>query len=319
LIKPDQVLAKNQAKQIFELGMDKKRLSIGVLVALVLICALTAMVGVLQSDKALVLNPKGIIAEREHHVIVRNILLMLIVVVPTIIALFVIAWRYRAHKNHPGHDPNHSYGSFGQVILWIIPSIVIAVMMFKTWYDAHELDPYKPLQTTEKSLQIQVVALDWKWLFIYPEQGIATTNLVAFPEKIPIHFTLAADGSPMNSFWIPQLGTQIYAMTGMMTQLHIMANEPGDYPGRAAEINGEGLADMTFVAKVTSQADFNAWVAEVRRSPQHLDEATYNKLVKPFVYKPITFYSTVEKDLFHHIVMKYMFIPSGHRGSHDHH
>lgn len=303
--------------------MNRKRFSIGVLVALFLICAIAAIVGVLQSDKALLLNPKGIIAEREHHVISRNILLMLTVVIPTLIALFIIAWRYSAHKNHSKYDPNHSYGSLGQIILWIIPSIVIAVMMFKTWHDAHELDPYKPLQSTEKSLHIQVVALDWKWLFIYPEQGIATTNLVAFPEKTPIHFTLAADGSPMNSFWIPQLGSMIYAMTGMMTQLHLMANEPGEYPGRAAEINGEGLADMTFIAKVTSEADFNTWVAKVRQSPLHLDEATYNDLSKRFIYKPITLYSTVEKGLFDKIVMKYMYMPASKQtekqGPHDHH
>lgn len=295
--------------------MNRKRLAFGLLVTLALICAVTAIVWVLQSEKALVINTKGVLAHRERHVIGRNILLMLIVVVPTFIALYTVAWRYRARKGHPKYDPHHSYGTLVQCLLWITPTIVMAVMMVKTWDDAHELDPYRALKSTEKPLDIQVVALDWKWLFIYPEQQIATTNFVLFPEKTPIHFTLAADGSPMNSFWIPQLGGQIYAMTGMMTQIHLMADEPGEYPGRAAEINGEGLADMTFVAKATTPSDFESWVALVRESPLHLDEANYNKLAKPFIYKPVSLYSTVDKDLFHKIVMKYDTPPTGKRRS----
>lgn len=296
--------------------MKKRRLVLGAFIALALICAVTAIVWVLQSEKALLINTKGVIAHRERHVIGRNILLMLIVVIPTFVALYFVAWRYRARKDHPNYDPDRSFsGILVQSLLWIVPTCVMAVMMFKTWHDAHELDPYLVLKSETKPLHIQVVALDWKWLFIYPEQQIATTNFVAFPEKTPIHFTLAADGSPMNSFWIPQLGSQIYAMTGMMTQLHLMADEPGEYPGRAAEINGEGLADMTFIAKATSTTDFESWVALVRESPLHLDEATYNKLSQPFIYKPVSLYSTVDKDLFHKIVMKYDTPPTGKRRS----
>ncbi len=187
---------------------------------------------------------------------------MLIIIVPTFILLFVVAWKYRAKNAKAKYDPEHSHGVFGELILWMIPSVVIAVMAVITWNATHKLDPYKPLESEVKPLTIQVVALDWKWLFIYPEQGIATLNFVQFPERTPIHFELSADGSPMNSFWIPQLSGQIYSMTGMTTQLHIMADGPGEYTGRAAEINGEGFADMTFVAKSTSQSDFEDWVAE---------------------------------------------------------
>src|SRR5262249_6679452 len=149
--------------------------------------------------------------------------------------------------------------------------LIIAPMAVITWRSAHELDPYKPLQSEARPLMIQVVALDWKWLFIYPEEGIATVNFIQFPVHTPIQFTLTADGSPMNSFWIPQLSGQIYSMTGMTTPLHIIADEPGEYAGRANELNGKGFADMHFVAKATSQSEFDEWVASVKGSGQVLN------------------------------------------------
>ena len=179
-------------------------------------------------------------------------------------------------------------------------------MAFVTWNAAHELDPYKPIENGKTPLTIQVVAIDWKWLFIYPEQGIATVNFVEFPAQTPIRFELSADGSPMNSFWIPELSGQIYSMAGMATVIHMMADGPGVYPGRAAEINGKGLADMTFTAKSVWQSDFDDWVALVKRSPLKLTGPVYNELVKPSLNHPIQLYSDVESDLFNKIVMKYM-------------
>jgi cytochrome o ubiquinol oxidase subunit 2 len=221
---------------------------------------------------------------------------MLIVIVPTFIFLFVTL-RKKGTK---------SKASLKQPILWLIPTSIIAIMAVVTWDAAHKLDPFRPLKSDFKPLTIQVVALDWKWLFIYPEQGIATVNFVQFPAGVPIHFTLAADGSPMNSFWIPQLSGQIYAMTGMSTSLHLMADGPGTYTGRAAEINGEGYADMTFVVTSSSTSDFEDWVAGVKQSPEQLTEAAYNKLIKPSIRHPVTFYSSVKNDLYHEIMMKYM-------------
>lgn len=270
---------------------------------LALIGAALAIFFVLRGEHALVVHPKGIIARKELKLIGTQILLMLIVVVPTFIALFTVAWRYRAKNAKAEHMPEHSSR---QWILWIIPTIVIAVMSVVTWRATHELDPYKPIESNVKSLTIQVVALDWKWLFIYPEQGIATLNFVQFPENTPIHFALSADGSPMNSFWIPQLSGQIYTMTEMVTTLHIMADGPGEYAGRAAEINGDGFADMTFVAKATSHSDFEKWVEQVKQSPLQLTNPIYDALVKPSKNIPITLYSSFEKDLFDKIVMKYM-------------
>jgi len=261
---------------------------------------------VLGGENALVTNPKGVIAEEELHLIRSNIFLMLLIVVPTIALFYFSLWRYRSNNKKAKYAPEKKAGVFAEVMMWLIPSAVIAAMALITYKATFRLDPYRPLESETKELTIQVVALNWKWLFIYPEQGIATVNFVEFPARTPIHFELAADDSPMNSFWIPQLSGQIYAMTGMTTQLHLMANEPGIYHGRAAEINGKGLADMTFVAKATSEADFELWVASVKQSPLQLDDQHYQQLLKPSVKNPVTLYSNVEKDLFQKIVMKYM-------------
>lgn len=284
--------------------MKRIKFILGILAILV---AALAVFLVLRSDKTLLTHPKGIIAHGELSLISTNIFLMLIVIVPTLILLFVIAWKYRARNSKAKYDPEKSHGAFTESILWIIPSIVIAVMIVITWNATHELDPYKPLTGKVKPLKIQVVALDWKWLFIYPEQGIASLNFVQFPDNTPIHFALSADGSPMNSFWIPQLSGQIYCMTGMTTPLHIMADGPGEYTGRAAEINGQGFADMTFIAKSTSQSDFDDWVSHVKESTLQLTDPIYHELVKCSINNPIALYSYVEKDLFNKIVMKYTF------------
>jgi cytochrome o ubiquinol oxidase subunit 2 len=283
--------------------MKRVKLLLGVVAIL---CAGLAIFFVLRSDHALVTHPQGMIAERELHLIKTNILLMLVVAVPTLFLLFFIAWKYRDKNSKTVHEPEHSSRCLSEVIMWSIPSAVIAVMAFITWHAAHELDPYQPIRSDEKPLTIEVVALDWKWLFIYPEHGIASLNFIQFPEKTPIRFRLCADGSPMNSFWIPQLSGQIYAMTGMITPLHIMADGTGEYAGRAAEINGDGFADMTFVAKSTSQKDFEGWVGQAKSSSLQLTRIAYEELLKPSKNNPIALYSDVEENLFHHIVMKNM-------------
>jgi len=264
--------------------------------------ALLSIVLLICSDKTLLTHPLGIIARGELKLMTTNILLMLIIVVPTYIFLFFTAWKYRASNPSPRRKPPFP---LKEPILWMIPAVIVVVMAVITYKATHALDPYKPLTAEAKPLKIQVVALDWKWLFIYPEQGIATLNFIQFPERTPVHLTLSADGSPMNSFWLPQLSGQIYAMSGMVTPLHIMADGPGIYSGRAAEINGAGFADMTFVAKSTSQEDFEAWVAEVKQAPLQLTDSAYNELVQRSQNNPVTFYSFVEENLFHRIVMKY--------------
>lgn len=282
--------------------MGKIKFLIGVFAVL---CAVLAIYFVLGSEHALVVHPKGIIARSELNLIITNILLMLIVIFPAFILLLIVAWRYRAKNAHAKYEKEQSRSILKEVLVWIIPSTVIGVMIVKTWAITHELDPYQPIKSDVKPLTIQVVALDWKWLFIYPEQEIASLNFVQFPDKTPIRFELAADGSPMNSFWIPELSGQIYSMTGMVTPLHIMADAPGIYAGRAAEINGDGYADMTFVAKSSSQSDFETWVDNVKEAPLQLTDEIYEELTKRSI-NTMTLYSHVEKDLFNKIVMKYM-------------
>jgi len=259
---------------------------------------------VLRSDIALLTHPKGIIARSELELIATIFFHLLIIIVPTFVLLFVTLGR--TQSKHSKYNPEISHGVLGGWILWTIPTVIVVSMAFITWHATHKLDPYRPLQSEMKPLAIQVVALDWKWLFIYPEQGIAAVNFVQFPAGRPIHFLLSADGSPMNSFWISQLSGQIYSMTGMTTSLHLMADGPGKYTGRASEINGEGYADMTFVVQSTSPSDFDDWVAAVKQSPLQLTETVYNELVKPSINHPTLFYSSVENDLFNQIVMKYM-------------
>jgi cytochrome o ubiquinol oxidase subunit II len=282
--------------------MKRIKFIIGILA---IIAAVLAVFFVLRGDNALVTHPKGVIARRELSLIGTNYLLMLIIIVPTFVLLLVTAWKYRAKNTKAKYEPEKKHK---ELILWIIPSMVVAVMTVITWYATHELDPYQPLKSEVKPLKVQVVALDWKWLFIYPEQGIASVNFVQFPVGTPIHFTLCADGSPMNSFWLPQLSGQIYAMAGMATQIHMMADEPGEYAGRAAELNGQGLADMTFVAKATALSDFDHWVSSVKQSSLQLSAHNYNELIKPSQNHPVALYSSVEEDLFDKIVMKYMYI-----------
>jgi cytochrome o ubiquinol oxidase subunit 2 len=290
--------------------MKGLKFAIGVLAIL---CLALGIYLVLSDEKALLIHPKGIIARKELDLIVRALFLMLIVIVPTFIALYVVAWKYRDKSGKGQYDPDHSTGKWGEAILWIVPTVVIGALSVILWYAAHDLDPYRPLDSDVEPVNIQVIAMDWKWLFIYPDHGVASLNFVQFPEKTPINFKLAADDSPMNSFWLPELSGQIYCMTGMVTPLHMMADGPGVYSGRAAEINGKGLADMTFIAKSSTRSEFDNWIAQAKQASQSLTRDFYeNQLLQPTTNLPVTLYSSVEEGLFDHVVMKYM------HPAHDH-
>ena len=259
----------------------------------------------LSSEYALVVQYKGLMAHQQWDVFKIVVYCMICITLPTIIIMLIVAWRYRAENKRAKYEPERTSGLLGQIILWTLPSIVVIVMATINWEKTHELDPHQPLKGDGDPLKIQVIALNWKWLFIYPEQGIAMVNFFQFPEKIPINFELTADNAPINSFWLPQLSGQIYAMSGMITPLHILAYETGEFPGRAAEINGEGLADMTFVAKASTQQEFDTWVKNVKKSALKLDSKTYEELTQFSTNYPVTLYADVEKDLFKKVVMKY--------------
>lgn len=256
---------------------------------------------------AIVLNPKGIIGQKENALIVDAILLMLIVVIPVIFMTFIFAWKYRASNKKADYAPKWHHSNAIEAFVWGIPIVIILVLATITWRTTHELDPYKPLNVPgTEPITIQVIALDWKWLFIYPKQNIASVNLVEFPVGVPVNFVLTSGDTPMNAFHIPQLGTQIYAMAGMKTKLHLIADEAGDYFGRAVNINGRGFSGMQFVARASSMDHFNQWVASVKQSSPALGVDTFKQLSKPSENDPVTTYSSVVNNLFDDLVMSFM-------------
>lgn len=284
----------------------KSKFIIG-LIAVIL--GITGIVLVLASENALVVHPQGIIAKSQLELILINFVLMLLIIIPTYILLFWVVWKFCIQNDHTKYDPEHNFGVKGEILMWGLPTIIVIIMGFITWERTYALNPYKPIVSDAPPLTVQVVAIDWKWLFIYPDQGIATLNFMQIPEKRPIHLNLTADNSPMNSFWIPELSGQIYSMTGMTTQLFLMADQTGDFRGRAVEINGEGYADMTFSVRASSQEEFDAWVKEVKKSPLRLTQEAYEELVKPTINSSKVLFSDVKKDLFQEIIHKYMYPP----------
>jgi cytochrome o ubiquinol oxidase subunit II len=254
------------------------------------------------------LDPKGIIASKERGLMRDATLLMLLVVIPVYALTFFIAWRYRASNTKAVHTPEWEHKRASELIWWGVPCAIILVLAVITWTSTHKLDPYRPLASDVKPLTIQAVALDWKWLFIYPEQNIATVNFMEIPDQTPINLQITAD-APMNSIWIPKLGGQIYAMPGMSTQLHLMADKPGTYEGRSANFSGVGFARMKFTTQSGSEEDFRRWMESVRRSPDILDANTYHDLAMPSVDNPVAYYASVKDGLFDSIVMKYK-VPS---------
>ena len=275
------------------------------LIALLLLAAIAVSALYIQNHDIPVLNPKGMIGLKESDLIITASLLMLIVVIPVFILTWFFAWRYRESNIKAKHAPDWEHNYVAEFCWWGIPFVIIVILAVITWRSSHELNPFKPIDTGKKPIAIQVVALQWKWLFLYPEQGIATVNYIQFPEETPVNFEITAD-APMNSFWIPQLGGQIYAMPAMRSKLHLIANEKGTFRGVSANISGDGFAGMTFIAKATSQEEFDQWVQSVKQSPMQLNTESYNRLVEPTSYDPASFYQLAQPDLFDQILMKYM-------------
>jgi cytochrome o ubiquinol oxidase subunit 2 len=250
------------------------------------------------------LDPKGQVGIDERNLIYISFALMMLVVVPVIIMAFVFAWKYRATNKDATYTPEWAHSTKIELTVWGIPLLIIIALGYVTYVSTHHLDPYRPLESDVKPVTIQVVALDWKWLFIYPEQGIATVNKIVFPANTPVNFQITSD-SVMNSFFIPALGGQIYAMAGMQTKLHLIANENGEFDGISANYSGAGFTGMKFKAVATSQADFNAWVSEVKSAPKQLDSAEYAALAKPSEKNPVELYASYQPNLFQVILDKY--------------
>jgi cytochrome o ubiquinol oxidase subunit II len=286
---------------MYEASMSRNYIAIVFLGITVVFAVLYAL---LRDYTFQVFDPKGLIATEERGLIIHAVLLMLIVVVPVFILAFSIAWRYRAGNTKAVYTPDWENSPMEELVWWAVPLEIILVLGALTWSSTHQLDPSKPLAVSGTPLMVEVVALDWKWLFIYPELGIASVNELDFPVNRPVTFYITAD-APMNSFWIPQLGGQIYAMSGMVTQLHLVANNVGTYNGASANYSGDGFADMKFAANAVTEDEFNAWVAGVKHSNQILDAATYRLLARPSTTTPQT-YASVADNLYNSIVMQFM-------------
>lgn len=282
------------------------RLQVLLLCAFALLLAIATGVYIQHTNIA-ILDPAGPVALAERNIIFITAGLCAIVVIPVFFLLFYFAWRYRAGSltAHVEHSPDWDHDNWvAELVWWVIPGIIISILGVMAVQSSNALDPYKPLPGNDQ-LTIDVVALDWKWLFIYPQQGIASVNLVEFPENTPVHFYLTAD-APMNSFWVPQLAGQMMVMPGMTTQLNLEASRTGDFNGSSANISGEGFAGMAFTARAVTQDQFNSWVANIASSSPMLSQNAYASLVAPSEYNSVEFYAPVGPDLFNSIISKYL-------------
>ncbi|GLQ95638.1 ubiquinol oxidase subunit II [Dyella mobilis] len=256
------------------------------------------------------MSPSGDVALQQRNLIITSFVLMLLIVVPVIIATLVFAWRYR-ESNHKAHyDPEWDHSTIVELMIWSAPLLIIIALGAITWVSTHKLDPYRPLDriaagkavpADTRPLDVDVVALDWKWLFIYPEQNLAVVNELAAPVDRPIRFHLTAS-TVMNSFFIPALAGQIYAMPGMQTTLQAVINKPGDYQGMSANYSGDGFSYMNFIFHGMSEDDFAKWVAQAKSHGGMLDQATYTTLEAPSEKDPVHYYGSVEPGLYRSIV-----------------
>lgn len=263
------------------------------------------LVSLLSGCKFALLNPKGLIAADEKHLMLIAVFLMLTIVIPVIILSFIFAWRYRAGNTQAEYQPNWSHSTLIEVICWSVPCVIVAILGVLTWTSTYRLDPYKSLISDKQPIIIQAISLEWRWLFIYPDYGIATINFVQFPVDTPVRFLITSEG-PMNSLQIPQLAGQIYAMAGMQTKLNLIANSLGEYRGVSANFTGEGFSDMQFNVRVSSQKEFYQWVNQAKQSSEKLSLKMYSELMKQNRNNSVRYFSLLDKNIFETAIMKSM-------------
>ncbi|WP_201276911.1 ubiquinol oxidase subunit II [Microbulbifer sp. ALW1] len=285
--------------------------------------ALSAAVLALAGCDGGVLDPKGQVGVDEKNLIIISTLLMLLVVIPVIVMTLYFAWKYREGREHEIYAPKWAHSAKIEATVWLVPVVIVLILGVITWRSTHSLDPYKPLDHEREPLTVEVVSLNWKWLFIYPEQGIATVNELVIPTDRPVNFKITSE-STMNSFFIPQLGSQIYSMAGMETKLHLIANEPGTFEGFSANYSGEGFSGMHFETRAVDEAAFERWASDMQRGHGTLDNSRYAQLAEPSENHPVEYFSAVSDGLFHQIMFKYMQhyntwnkAPAHHHGEHD--
>ncbi|MCO5399127.1 ubiquinol oxidase subunit II [Ralstonia soli] len=251
------------------------------------------------------LSPKGSVGEQEKTLILVSLGVMLLVVIPVIMLTLWFAWRYRESNTQATYAPKWSHSTAIEIVVWGIPCLIVACLGVLIWDTTHKLDPYQPLASQVEPVEVDVIALNWKWLFIYPQYGVASLNELAIPAGTPINFRLTSE-SMMNAFFVPQLGSMVYTMAGMRTRLHLIADHPGVYLGQSAAYSGAGFSDMHFKTIATPRAEFDAWVRQAKASGHVLDRKAYRTLEQPSSKDPVTLYAAVAPRLFDGVVDKYM-------------
>jgi cytochrome o ubiquinol oxidase subunit 2 len=262
-------------------------------VAAIVLIGVAALTGCTEG----VLDPKGPIAAAERQILFNALGIMLAIVIPTILATLGVAAWFRASNKRARYLPDFEHSGRLELLVWAIPVMTVILVGGVAWVGSHDLDPRKPLESEAKPVRVQVVSLDWKWLFIYPEQGIASVNQLTVPVGTPVSFELTSSGV-MNSFFVPQLGSQIYTMAGMVTRLHLQADHAGTYRGLSASYSGEGFADMRFRVDAVPAEDFAKWVDAARGAGPELDAQAYAELARPSKAVVPFNYGAVAPDLF---------------------
>lgn len=250
-----------------------------------------------------VLSPSGWVGDQQRNLLIISTLLMLIVIIPVLVMAVYFPLKYRADRaDTSDYDPGFEHSNKLEAVVWGVPILIVIALGWYTYVYTHRLDPYRPLDHLDAGapIEVQAVSLDWKWLFIYPELGVASVNELAIPEGRPVNFSLTSS-TVMNTLSIPALGGMVYSMAGMETKLHLIADSEGTFPGRSAHYSGPGFAGMTFDTLAMNDADFDAWVA-ARREAEPLDSASYLELEEPSMNAPVQYYGSVEDGLFDRIV-----------------
>jgi cytochrome o ubiquinol oxidase subunit II len=248
-----------------------------------------------------VLDPHGPVSAAERLILLNSTVIMLVVVVPVILLTLGFAWWYRSSNPRAEYRPGWAYSGQIELVVWAIPAMVVILLAGVAWIGAHDLDPAAKLKGSAPPLRIEVVSLDWKWLFIYPDQGIATVNDLVIPSGAPVEFILTS-ATVMNAFFVPQLGSQIYTMPGMTTHLNLMADRVGDYPGLSSHFSGDGFSDMRFTVHAVVPADFDQWVAKARQEKSELNSASYAELSRPTSNVAVQTYGSVDSKQFEHVL-----------------
>ncbi|KPC50174.1 ubiquinol oxidase subunit II [Amantichitinum ursilacus] len=235
---------------------------------------------VISSLQVGVLDPQGPVAAAERTILLNATVIMLAVIIPVILLTLAFAWWFRAGNAKAKRSPDFAYSGPVEVVVWAIPMLIVLFLGGIAWIGSHDLDPPKRILAKHSPIDVQVVSLDWKWLFIYPALGVASVNKLVVPAGAPLRLQLTS-ATVMNSFFVPQLGSQIYTMAGMSTRLNLLADKPGVYPGLSAQFSGQGFSDMRFNVQALPEGQFNQWVATAKRNPAQLTAATYAQLAKP--------------------------------------